>query len=60
MISFKFQDILTFNTTALQTVLDFVVDMGVVQHGLGGNTTNVQASTTKGATLFDTSSLLKK
>ena len=38
-------------------MLDIVVDVRVVQHGLGGDTANVQAGTTKGATLLDTGNL---
>lgn len=48
---------LTINTTRLELMSSLVVDVGVVQHSLGGDTTDVQAGTTKRTALFDTSNL---
>jgi hypothetical protein len=49
--------LLTVNTARLEVVLSLVVDVRVVQHGLGGDASNVQAGATKGATLLNAGSL---
>ena len=51
---------LTIDTASLEVVLSLVVDVRVVQHGLGGNASNVQAGTTESAALLNTGSLKKK
>lgn len=48
---------LAIDTAGLEVVLSLVVDVGVVQHGLGGNASNVQAGTAESATLLNTGSL---
>lgn len=48
------------DTTALEAVLGLVVDVRVVQHGLGGDAADVQTGTTQGATLLDTGSLIPR
>jgi hypothetical protein len=47
------------DTTGLEFMSSLMVDVRVVQHGLGRDTTNVQASTTKGTTLLNTSNLIQ-
>jgi hypothetical protein len=40
-------------------VENLVVEVGVVEEGLGGNAADVQAGTTEGSTLLDTGSLIQ-
>ena len=47
----------TINATLLDIMECLVVDVGVVEHGFGGNATDVQARPAKGPTLLYTSSL---
>lgn len=48
---------LAIDTAGLEVVLGLVVDVGVVQHGLGGNASDVQAGTAESAALLNTGSL---
>jgi hypothetical protein len=47
----------TVNATLLDIMECLVVDMRVVEHGFGGNTTDVQARPTKGPALLYTCGL---
>lgn len=49
---------LAIDTARLEVVLGLVVDVGVVQHGLGGNASDVQAGTAESAALLNTGSLV--
>jgi hypothetical protein len=47
----------TIDAALLDIMERLVVDVRVIQHGFGGNASDVQASPTKGATLLDTRGL---
>jgi hypothetical protein len=50
-------DITDLDTALFRVMEDLMVEVGVVEEGLGGDTADVQASTTETATLLDTSGL---
>lgn len=50
-------DIANFDTALLGVVENLVVEVGVVEEGLGGNAADVQAGTTEGSALLDTRGL---
>lgn len=52
-------DITDLDTALLGIVENLVVEVGVVEEGLGGNAANVQASTTEGSALLDTGGLIQ-
>lgn len=50
-------DIADLNTALFRVVENLVVEVGVVEQGLGGNTADIQAGTAEFSALLDTSSL---